>query len=221
MTGSAEPVLAEMRAELAPGERDNRFVPLGATGQASVAAVAALAAEEYHIIPSDRRSFLVLAARSSEPAVGEFFAELAGGENLALATVPALAAASGMDADGLRSYQPQPGCQAYPAYVAWLALNADPADAALALVANFDAWGGYCAALGTALRGIYGYDDQACAFVDFFATPATELAEQALAIAQAQLDAGRSLAAARRHGRALQHFELMFWNTLADGVARP
>ncbi|MFF7994362.1 hypothetical protein ACFZDG_31860 [Kitasatospora xanthocidica] len=36
---------------------------------------------------------------------------------------------------------PLPGCQAYPAYLAWLALNGRPSAAAAALVANFAAWG--------------------------------------------------------------------------------
>ncbi len=47
-----------------------------------------------------------------------------------------------MDEAEAASYEPLPGCQAYPAYVAWLALNASPADVVLALTANFSAWGG-------------------------------------------------------------------------------
>jgi hypothetical protein len=47
------------------------------------------------------------------------------------------AAAVGLGPD----YEPLAGCQAYPAYVAWLALNGSPADVALAFLANLESWG--------------------------------------------------------------------------------
>jgi hypothetical protein len=100
--------------------------------------------------------------------------------------------------------------------VAWLALNAEPAAAVLAILANFAAWGEYCATIAAGLRKHYGFDDEACGFFDFFATPVPELEEQALAAVQAGLDSGVPLDAARDHGRLLQSYELLFWNTLAD-----
>jgi hypothetical protein len=221
MDYSARDLLETVRYRLAPEDDENRLVPLIASGQAPVSTIAALAAEEYHIVASDRRSFLALAARaaSAEPdgaaegvAAASFFSTLAQGESLAFATLPALAAAAGMDGAALRDYQPQAGCQAYPAYVAWLALNGEPAEVVLAMVANFAAWGGYCATLAGGLREHYGFDDEACGFFDFFATPAPELEEQALAAVHAEA----SLALALRYGQLLQSYELMFWNSLAD-----
>jgi hypothetical protein len=216
-------ILETVRDQLAPQAGENRLVPLIASGQAPVTAIASLAAEEYHIVASDRRSFLTLAARSASPdpdasaAAAEFFTGLAAGESLAFATIPALAAAAGLDRAALGQYQPLAGCQAYPAYVAWLALNGDPAGVVLAMVANFAAWGGYCATLARALREHYGFDDEACAFFDFFATPAPEVEQQALAVVQAAVDAQESpLNGALRYGRLLQSYELTFWNTLAD-----
>jgi thiaminase len=204
------------QAELAPQEDDNALVPLLTSGRASLAAVAALAAEQHRIIPSDRRSFLTLAARAdADSPAGEFFAGLAAGENTALATLPALAAAAGLDAAGVRKYRPMPRCQAYPAYLAWLALNAEPVHAAMALLANFAAWGGYCAAVGEALRANYGFDDEACAFFDLFAVPMPGAQEQALAVAAEALDTGR-LETALSYGRLVQSYELMFWNALAE-----
>jgi hypothetical protein len=102
--------------------------------------------------------------------------------------------------------------------VAWLALNGAPADVALALVANFAAWGRYCGTLAAALREHYHLDDSACAFFDFFATPAPDVELQALTAVQAALTAGESLDGARQYARLLQAYELMFWNTLADDV---
>jgi hypothetical protein len=216
MTSTARELLETMRTESAGTPTENRLVSAVRDGRAPLAAVAALAAEERHIIASDRRSFLLLAARAGEPVAVEFFTALAHGENLVLPMVPALAAGAGMDQSALSAYEPRAGCQAYGAYVAWLALNADPAEVALALAANFAAWGSYCAALAGALRQRYGLDDASCAFLDFFAAPSPELERQAVTASQAALDAGRPLSYARRYGRLLHSYEMMFWNTLAD-----
>jgi hypothetical protein len=216
MARTAGELLASIRAGATADAAGNPLVAAVAQGRAPLAAVAALAAEERIIIPSDRRSFLILAGRADEPMAVEFFTGLARGENLVLPTVAALAAAAGMDEAALSAYEPRAGCQAYAAYVAWLALNADPVEVALALVANFAAWGGYCGALAAGLRERYGFDDADCAFLDFFATPTREPEEQAVRAAQVALDQGRPLAGARRYGRLLHEYETTFWRTLAE-----
>ncbi|QFU90798.1 transcriptional regulator [Amycolatopsis sp. YIM 10] len=213
---TATELLASVQAELAPRDRENRLVPLITAGEAPRSVFATIAAEELRIVRSDWRSCLTLASRSEEPAVREFFADLAAGERLALGTLPALAAAAGLDEAALDAYEPQAGCQAYPAYFAWLALNGEPSDVVVALYSNFAAWGSYCAAITGAMREQYGFDDEACAFFDFFATPAPGADEQAAAAVQTGLDAGRGDREARRYARLFQSYELMFWNTLAD-----
>lgn len=214
---SARELLESIRAELAPAESENRLVPLIERGAAAPAVFGTIAAEEWHIVRSDWRSLHLLASRSTEQTAREFFAGLAQGEGLALANLPALAAAGGLDEAGMHAYEPMAGCQAYPAYFAWLALNGEPADVIVAIVANFAAWGDYCGRIAAAMRESYGLDDQACGFFDFFATPVPEVVEQAVAAVQAGMDAGRSdERAARRYGRLFQTYELMFWNTIAD-----
>lgn len=219
MTSSARDLLATARKALAPKESDNRLVPLIATGAAPRSVFATIAAEEHRIVHSDWRSFLTLAARSTEQNARELFGGLAAGEGLALATLPALAAAAGLDEAGLSAYQPQAGCQAYPSYLAWLAMFGEPADVVVALIANFAAWGEYCATIAGAMREHYGFDDKACAFFDFFATPVPEVEEQAVAALQAGIDAGRQTDEAFTYGRLFQDYELMFWNTIADGAS--
>ncbi len=214
---SARELLESIRAELAPAESENRLVPLIERGAAAPAVFGTIAGEESHIVRSDWRSIHLLASRSDERTAREFFAGLAQGEGLALAKLPALAEAGGMDEEALRAYEPMAGCQAYPAYFAWLALNGEPADVIVAVVANFAAWGDYCGRIATAMREKYGLDDEACGFFDFFATPVPEVVEQAVAAVQAGMDAGRSNEReARRYGRLFQTYELMFWNTIAD-----
>lgn len=219
MTDPARDLLAEARAALAPAQKDNRLVPLIASGAAPRSVFATIAAEERRIVPSDWRSFLILASRCSEPNARELFTGLAAGESLALSKLAGLADATGQDTAALRAYQPEAGCQAYPAYLAWLALFGEPADVVVALIANFAAWGDYCATIATAMREHYGFDDDACAFFDFFATPAPELEEQAVAALTAGMAAGRQdRDEAMTYGRLFQSYELMFWNTIADGA---
>jgi hypothetical protein len=215
MTGPARELLATARKALAPAENDNRLVPLIASGRAPRSVFATIAAEESRIVPSDWRSFLTIAARCTEPASRELFAGLASGESLALAKLTKLAEATGLDDAALRAYQPKAGCQAYPAYLAWLAMMGEPADV---VVANFAAWGEYCATIATAMREHYGFDDESCGFFDFFATPVPEVEEQAVAALQAGMDAGRQTDEAHTYGRLFQSYELMFWNTIADSV---
>ncbi|HEY1574194.1 MAG TPA: transcriptional regulator [Pseudonocardiaceae bacterium] len=218
MSDPARELLADARAALAPAEKDNRLVPLIASGAAPRSVFATIAAEERRIVPSDWRSFLTLAARCAEPNARELFTGLATGESLALGRLAALADATGQDTQSLRAYQPLAGCQAYPAYLAWLALFGEPADVVVALIANFAAWGDYCATIATAMREHYGFDDDACGFFDFFATPTPELEEQAVAALRAGMAAGRqNREEAMTYGRLFQSYELMFWNTIADG----
>jgi thiaminase len=219
MTRSAEELVAEIRRDLTPDEGANRLVPLIEAGTATLPVIAALAAEEHHIVGSDWRSFLALAAKADESNARGFCTALAGGESLVLPMLPPLAAAAGMDGDAFHAYEPQAGCQAYPAYIAWLVCNGEVTDVLLAILANFEAWGGYCARIAAALRAQYGFADEACAFFDFFATPVPELERQAIAAVQASLDAGWHPRRAWRYGRLLQSYELMFWNTLADAAA--
>jgi hypothetical protein len=104
--------------------------------------------------------------------------------------------------------------------VAWLALNGSQSDVALALVANFAAWGSYCGAVADGLRRHYGLNDEAVEFFAFFAAPAPEVEELASAVARHGLGpAGTLPDSTRRHARLIQAYELMFWNTLADGVS--
>ncbi|MFG2719036.1 transcriptional regulator [Streptomyces sp. NPDC048416] len=217
-TRTAKDIIAATTAELAPAADDNRFVPLVEAGAAPLSMLAGLALEQRHIIASDRRAFTFLAERSGPgTACARFFGTLADGETLALERLGAYEDACGLTPPAIGAYLPQAGCQAYPAYVAWLALNGEPPSVALALTANFAAWGGYCARIADALRTRYGFTDEACGFFDFFAAPAPEPARQAIAAVATGSDDehGEGVADGAHYGRLLQTYESMFWNTLA------
>jgi hypothetical protein len=138
----------------------NPLVSRIATGTAHRETLATLALEQHRVIPADRRAFLHLAQHeTATPEASGFFEFLAAGEAMAGERLIAFAEACGVDETRLRTYDPLPGCQAYPAYVAWLALNAEPTDVVVALTSNFAEWGGYCATIAGALREHYGFTD--------------------------------------------------------------
>jgi len=173
----------------------------------------ALAAEQQVILASDRRAFAQLAARFPAGATGEFFLDMAHGEGEALVRLNQLVRSLGLGEAELREHRPAAGCQAYTAFVSWLALNGSRADVAVAFIANLSAWGAACGRLRELLEGRCD-----TAFFAYFATPPPGFAERALAVADEGLAAGDSPELARRAARLLQAYELMFWDTLADGL---
>ena len=206
----AAALVAVVRAELAPVERslaEHCFLAELESGRVPLQTLRAFAGEQRAIITSDRRSFEHLAQRFPQPPAGDLFREMAAGEAEALQLLEPFAAAVGL-AD---SYEPLAGCQAYPAYVAWLALNGAPADVAIAFLANLGTWGRSCARMRDALRPRYG--DAAVAFFDFFAEAPASFEERALTLV-----ATGEAASARRAARLLQAYELLYWDTLADGL---
>jgi hypothetical protein len=201
---------AEVRAELAPVERllaEHRYLAELEAGRVPRESLRVFAGEQRAIVTSDRRSFEHLGQRFSGSPGGDFFRELAAGEQEALRLLEPFAAAVELGSE----YEPLAGCQAYPAYVAWLALNGSPAEVALAFLANLDSWGRSCARVRDALCPDYGAE--AVAFFDFFATPPDGFEERALALVATGDPAG-----SRRAARLLQAYELLYWDTLADGL---
>ncbi|WP_055491333.1 hypothetical protein [Streptomyces sp. TP-A0356] len=216
MPRTARELLETTTGKLAPDPHANRLLPLIGRGAARTATLAALALEQRHVIAADRRAFLHLAERSGErPACAAFFTMLAEGEALAQDRLGAYAAGCGAGEAETAVYEPLADCQAYPAYVAWLALNGEPADVALALSVNFATWGRYCATIALALRRQYGFGDAACAFFDLFAEPSPELDRKARAAIQEGLDTDSlDEARAHRYGRLLGSYEARFWHAL-------
>ena len=209
---SARGLLDELGRELARVEqaiRAHRYLA-AAPDRASLCA---FVGEQYTILRSDRRSFAHLAARFPGAPAGDLFIGLAQGEGEALTRLLALAGSLDLQEPSLVAYEPQPGCQAYSAYVAWLALNGSRAEVAVAFLANLAAWGKNCRRLA-ALLG----DRCDTSFFEFFAEPASGFEELAVAVADQGLAASDPPARARRAARLLQAYELLFWDTLADAV---
>lgn len=224
VTANQEPeaIVEALRLELEDVERairSHRFLEALEAGGIDRDRLRAFAAAQQRIIASDRRSFAQLAARFPEPPAGNLFLTLAQGEGLALEHLVPLCAALEIDVGWLAEFEPTPGVQSYPAFLAWLALNGSRSDAALALLVNLDAWGANCARAGTALRARYGLDETAVGFFRVFGEPSPLLRQSALAVLEAGLQAGDSQAQARWAARTLQACELAFWDAFMGGGA--
>jgi hypothetical protein len=176
------------------------------------------AVEQAQLRASDRRSFLYLATRSDEVA-GSLFAEFADAEHRALDLLTIFTKALGRPAESGAGPQ-RAGCRAYPAFVAWLALNADPVDAALALVACRPTWSAGFTRMGKALREQQGYrfNDRACAFFELVAAPDSHAEEQLIGLLEAKIKAGHPPVRANGYARLLASYQAMFWATLAAEV---
>lgn len=210
----AAALVAGLREPLAPVEeaiRSHRAIAALRDGELPRQRLVALAGEQRRVIASDRRSFAQLAARFPAPPAGDFFLSMAEGEGQALALLDDYVA--WLDVD-VSAYEPDPRAQAYPAYVAWLALNGTSSAVAVAFLANLAAWGENCGATAAALRDNYGAPDEAVAFFAFFATAPPGFEERTLGVIQAGLDAGEDPAEARTAARLLQAYELLFWDAI-------
>lgn len=225
---NAAELCEQVRAELRAVEeriRTHPWLDELEAGRVSREALAAFAGEQLRIIPSDLRSFMMLAERyPDEPARG-YLEGLVAGEQAALEALQHFAAAVGLDEHASRAYEPIPGCQAYPSYVARLARDGTAAEVAGAFLVNLEAWGANCARVHAALSAAYGYPDEDCAFFALFAAPVVEgpggtpppirmFERQSLAVIDAGLRRGADPTAVARAARLLQAYELCYWDSL-------
>jgi len=219
---SAAALLDELRRELAPVEaaiRAHPYLEAVEAGRLPRGELARFAGEQYHIIRSDLRSVALLAHRFGAEPSGAFFRAVLGGEAAALDALHAFARALDLDEARLEAHEPAPGCQAYAAFMAWLALYESDAAAAAGFLVNFPAWGANCARMSRALRARYGLGEGATRFFDLFASPPPDFEAQALAVVEGGLARGADPRRVRRAARLLQGYEQLYWDTL-EALAR-
>jgi len=215
----ARELIAETRAQLKAVEDKlfaHPYLSAVEEGRINREKLRLFAGEQYYIINSDLRSVAMLVSRKGHGPNREFFLAALQGEAAARDALLAFAKALEMGEDDLRAYEPMPSCQAYPAYVAWLAAYGSAADFAAAFLVNLPAWGSSCARMSAALKGKYGLSSGAVAFFDLFAQPAPEFEADSLRVIQDGLDHGVDLRGVARAARLIQAYELMYWDTLYE-----
>jgi hypothetical protein len=194
----------------------NPFLELLEAGRVPEERLRRLAGEQYSILRSDRRSFALLAARFPEPPAGDLFLSLSAGEGEALKLLYGFADA--VKLSDISGYEPHPMAQAYPAYVASCAVFGTRSAICLAMLANLEEWGRYCARAADALQASYGLPEEAVAFFRFFAESPPGFADQLTAVIGQGLAAGDDPAEALRAARLLHAYETAFWASLAEGL---
>lgn len=174
------------------------------------------AGEQYHIINSDLRSIALVVNRHGHLPSRPYFIGALQGEAAARDALMLFAKDLGMEEDELRRYEPSPGCQAYPAYVAWLALYGTDAHFAAAFLLNLPAWGANCGRMSVALKSNYGLSSEAVSFFELFAQPGSQFEAGSLQVIQAGLDRGVEPMSIARAARLIQAYELMYWDALYE-----
>ncbi len=220
----ARQLVREIRAELAAVEqriRDVPFVTMVEAGTASVEQIAAVVAEEYSIIRSDKNSFQQMAARWDTPKGSQFFGQLASGEALALPLVLEFSGHVGLSEKDLIAYEPRPKGQTYPSRVAWIASNADRASAAASFLVNFAVFGENMGRVRDALVRVYGFKPEQVAFFSFFAEPIPGFEDDAIEVIATGLREGVCPRDVRRSARLLQAYELDFWQVASEAPGSP
>ncbi len=215
----ARELIAETRAQLKAVEDKlfaHPYLSAVEEGRINREKLRLFAGEQYYVINSDLRSVALLVSRQGHGPNRDFFLGALQGEAAARDALLAFAEALKMSENDLRAYEPKPGCQAYPAYVAWLAAYGSAADFAAAFLVNLPAWGSSCARMSAALKGTYGLSSEAVAFFDLFAAPAPEFEADSLRVIQDGLDRGVDPRASARAARLIQAYELMYWDTLYE-----
>ena len=179
-----------------------------------------IAGEQYHIINSDLRSIALLLHRHAHLPSRDYLLTSLQAETAARAALLAFASrACDMSEDDLRAYEPIPGCQAYPSYVAWLAVYGSDAEFVAAFLVNLPAWGAACGRMSAALKERYGLAVGAVGFFDLFAQGDPSFEENSLRVIQDGLDRGIDWRAIARAARLIQAYELLYWDTLYETSA--
>lgn len=213
----AQALCAGLRHDLADVEqriKGNSWLAELVAGRLSTGGLRAFAGEQLHIIACDLRSFEALIQRFAGNPAHSYLVTMATGERTALLALEAFATAVGLDGPARQAYEPVPGCQVYPSYLARLARDGTPAQIAGALVVNLEAWGSCCARMADALVTSYQLTPQDCAFITHFAGPTTELEQTSLQVIDNGLANGVDPASIARAARLLQAYELLFWDSL-------
>ena len=213
-------LIAEIRQQLKPVEEQLRAHPYLAAleeGKIPREKLRLIAGEQYHIINSDLRSIALLLHRHAHLPSREYLLTSLQAETAARAALLAFASrACDMSEDDLRAYEPIPGCQAYPSYVAWLAVYGSDAEFVAAFLVNLPAWGAACGRMSAALKERYDVAVGAVVFFDLFAQGDPNFEENSLRVIQDGLNRGVDGHVIARAARLIQAYELLYWDSLYE-----
>src|SRR6266508_3585020 len=130
--------------------------------------------EQYHIIKNDRRNFALMISKASSDTAAKLFLDCLSAEGEALDSLVIMAKELGVSINGMESYEPLAGCNAYTNYLTRLAVYGSDAEILTAILIDFPVWGANCGKISSALKKNYGCAESSCVFLDKFAAPLSE-----------------------------------------------
>lgn len=223
----ARQLLHTLQRQLKPVEQQilaTAFLREIEAGRLPLDRIAAVAAEEFVLIPTEQRSFLLMARRWRDPVGAEdpFFLALARNGDGELQRLLAFASALGLSRSSLDGYEPRAASQIYPAQLAQLAVSGDRAEVAAALLINYPSFASVMARVNTALLERYRFLPEQIRFVSSNGQPLDSAFQQA-ALAQVSLglQQGACPDRIRRAARLLQAAELDFWQAASEPPGSP
>lgn len=223
MMNHVEQLLDSISTELKPVEdktANHEYVALLEKGEIARGKLNTFAAEQLRIISSDLRSVAYLISRSDTPVTSDFFSFVLVGEQMALANLGNFISALGATNKELSQMEPIAEAQAYRNYMAWLALQGPMAGVAAAFLVNFPAWGSCCGRMASALQSRYGIKENQVSFFTGFATPSQEFANKAHLVIAEGLNSGVTADEIKSVAKLLQHYELMYWDSMLVAATR-
>jgi thiaminase len=169
--------------------------------------------EQYHIISNDKRSFSLVASRTSNSLSATLFQECLSFESLALDSLSLLANELNLNTNHLKSYEPLAGCQAYTNYLTRLASCGSDSEILIAMLADLPIWGKNCERISSALKKNYGFTEDSCRFLDRFSGPIPEefLKKSNEVIESSLFNYRKEMETATR---LILDYELMFWDSI-------
>ncbi|MDM7274771.1 MAG: TenA family transcriptional regulator [Thermoprotei archaeon] len=162
-------------------------------------------ANQLYIVPHDLKALSVFMVKARDSLEYEFVKMLIDGDYNAYKALLELAGELkvSFSYDAL-----SPAAVAYTHFLSWLSLHGTMGDLAVAASVNLPVWGENCGKLSVWARSVGVRNTM---FMDMFSGPYTELESMAEKIAERYSDWGRY----RFIAKAIQYYELMFWEALA------
>lgn len=215
----ARKLVEDIRADLARLSqriRTHPYIEALAEGRIERDRLRIFAAEQYHIIKYDMRSFALLLSRQSDFKLRQFFTASVNYESAAFEAIFPFAEALGMSEADLEAHEPMPGAHMYPAFLALTAAYGSAAEMAAAFIVDMEGWGSNCGAMSRILKESHGFTPDQVHFFDHFAAEDPTFEPRSLEVVQAGLDAGVEPRAIRRASRLMLSYELLYWDTIYE-----
>ncbi|MCO1335033.1 hypothetical protein MO867_11875 [Microbulbifer sp. OS29] len=140
-----------------------------------------------------------------------FFIGITIAEIQASKQMPILLQALGISPEQIAQYQPLASAQAYPAYTAWLANYAQPAEIAAALLINFQSFGKNTTRVAKALRQYKKLSNKQLSYLMAFTQLPNGFRQQATEIIAKGLASGIRESDIEIRVRLIQAYEREFW----------